>query len=302
VFSLGGFCRRGIRLVFLDSDVLQSMTKQEDDKRHKYAFMMSAHRDAWVKFGRKQFGAQFAKDRAHVRSAFAATSSPEAASKLIKSYFQGPAHVGWMAALKIVWVETGKASIEYMHNFLTGKSYGFKQDDPLIEDIQSTWEQRVSDRIKTSFKDKIKGITDTTQDDVHNTIADGVADGKGHYEIGKLVDDKLDETWPGRGETISRTEAGSAMNRATLEDANAMAPDLYKKWAATMVNTRETHQDADAGDAIPQDEQFDVGDDSMDCPGDESASPEEIINCGCCLLFVPAPDEEKPAPEEPAAE
>jgi hypothetical protein len=292
VFSLGGFCDRGVRLVFLNSNVLQSMTKQEDDKRHRYALMMSAHREEWIAFGRKQFGVQFAKDKAQVHAAFAATSSPEEATKRINSYLKGAASVGWMTALKTVWVETGKASIEYMHNFLTGKSYGFaKQDDPLIEDIQSTWEQRVNDRIKTSFKDKIKGITDTTQDDVHNTIADGIADGKGHYEIGRAVDDKLDETWPGRGETISRTEAGSAMNYSTLEDAKAMAPDLNKVWSTTgMDNVREWHQEAD-GQSVPQDQTFTVMDEDMDCPGDETGSPENVINCSCCLLFEEAPKE-----------
>jgi hypothetical protein len=209
-----------------------------------------------------------------------------------------------------------------MHEFLTGKSafihspesekyawqtvaHWWNEDGTLtilrqeVDDVVGTWEQRVSDRIQSdAFKDKIVGVNETTQNDIRATIADGVEQGKGHYEIGKDVDAKLEQGWPGRGETISRTEAGSAMNRATLEDGQAAAPDLWKKWSATMVNTRDTHQDADAGDAIPQDEQFEVGDYMMDCPGDETAGPEEVINCGCCLLFEPAPEGEVSPSEE----
>jgi hypothetical protein len=196
-----------------------------------------------------------------------------------------------------------------MHAFLTGKDvYVEHKKDDTEEAVLGTWESRVNDRIQSdAFKDKIVGVNDTTQKDVRATIADGVEQGKGHYEIGKDVDAKLEGSWPGRGETISRTEAGSAMNRATLEDGMAAAPDLWKKWSATMVNTRAAHQDADADDPVPQDEPFVVDGEELDCPGDESGSPENIINCGCCVLFVPpleeaAPPEGQTTLEEPPIE
>jgi hypothetical protein len=295
------------------------MTK-EDDRRHKYAFMMSAHRDEWIKFGRKKFGEQFKKDRAQVRAIFAGTSSPEEAAKRTNSYFKGPARNGWRDTFKTVWVETGKASIIYMHEFLTNKSayseeriveiysdlYGYTQFPLLkqeVDEVVGTWESRVNERIQSdAFKDKIVGVNETTQNDIRATIADGVEQGKGHYEIGKDVDAKLEQGWPGRGETISRTEAGSAMNRATLEDGQAAAPDLWKKWSATMVNTRDAHQDADADDPVPQDEPFVVDGEELDCPGDESGSPENIINCGCCVLFVPPLEETAPSGEVPTEE
>ena len=80
------------------------------------------------------------------------------------------------------------------------------------------------------------------------------------------------------------------MNYAGLQDAKAMAGDLNKTWSTTgMDNVRPTHQEVD-GTSIPQDEQFEVGDYMMNCPGDDSAGPEEVVNCACCLLFEPAPE------------
>jgi hypothetical protein len=207
-----------------------------------------------------------------------------------------------------------------MHEFLTNKSayseeriveiysdlYGYTQFPLLkqeVDEVVGTWESRVNERIQSdAFKDKIVGVNETTQNDIRATIADGVEQGKGHYEIGKDVDAKLEQGWRGRGETISRTEAGSAMNRATLEDGQAAAPDLWKKWSATMVNTRDAHQDADADDPVPQDEPFVVDGEELDCPGDESGSPENIINCGCCVLFVPPLEETAPSGEVPTEE
>ena len=51
-----------------------------------------------------------------------------------------------------------------------------------------------------------------------------------------------------------------------------------------MDNVREWHQEAD-GVSVPQDEQFEVDGEMLDCPGDDSGSGSNIINCACCLLF-----------------
>jgi hypothetical protein len=276
------------------------MTK-DDDKRHKYALMMNAHRDEWVKFGLKQFKATFDKDRAAVRSAFAGTSSPEAAIKRLESYFKGPAYNQWETAMKTVWLQTGKATIDYVHSYLTGKTYippdPYRPDLTVTRDAaqdaaQTSWEQRVNDTIKgPAFKDKIKGVNDTTQASIRSTVADGVANGDGHYKIGQAVDDKLTTGWEGRGQTISRTEANSAMNAATHEDGKHAAPDLWKKWASSgMENVRPAHEIADEAEPVSQDDTFIVDDEELDYPGDPMGSPGNIINCACCIYFVDKPE------------
>jgi hypothetical protein len=269
---------------------------KRDDKRHKYALMMGAHRDQWIRFGRKQFTAQHNKDRAAIKHIFDATSTPEAARMRIENYLKTAARQGWTQAVRTVWVETGKASITYMHAFLTGKNLidiaykgVSKQDEEAVAALHGTWEDRVNADILAGG-DKIARITDTEKDQVTKVLADGQDAGLGHYAIGQAVDSKLSETWPGRGETISRTEVNSAMNKATLQDAGASAPDLNKVWATTgMDNVREWHADAD-GQSVPQDEPFDVMGEDMDCPGDDDGSPENVINCACCLQFEPPED------------
>jgi hypothetical protein len=182
-----------------------------------------------------------------------------------------------------------------MHDYLTGnnvhaRNYAgiyIKQDDTEVAPILDSWENRVNSDIKAGG-DKITGITDTEQANVTKAMADGQAAGLGHYEIGQAVDQQLTTTWPGRGETISRTEVNSAMNKATLQDANAAAPDLNKVWSTTgMDNVREWHADAD-GQSVAQSDTFTVMGEDMDCPGDDAGSPENVINCACCLLFEEA--------------
>lgn len=266
-----------------------------DDRRHRYALMMSAHREEWIKYGRKQFTTQHKNDLAAIRAIFAATSQPSAAKIRIDTYLKGPARQGWMMATRAVWIATGHATIRYMHDYLTGnnvhaRNYAgiyIKQDDTEVAPILDSWENRVNSDIKAGG-DKITGITDTEQANVTKAMADGQAAGLGHYEIGQAVDQQLTTTWPGRGETISRTEVNSAMNKATLQDANAAAPDLNKVWSTTgMDNVREWHADAD-GQSVAQSDTFTVMGEDMDCPGDDAGSPENVINCACCLLFEEA--------------
>lgn len=263
------------------------MTK-EDDKRHRYALMMGAHRDEWTNFGRTQFKKPFDKDRSQVRAIFADTSTPDEATKRINSYFKGPARPGWMDATKTVWLETGKATITYMHDYLTGGKlyYTVVVKDPAEDASQQAWIDTVKKKISTSFQGKIAGITDQTEATVRKTIADGVANGDGNSTIGQAVDNILKGSWPGRGETIARTEVNSSMNFSTLNDALFAAPDLQKVWATTgETNVRAWHVDAD-DQHRDQDSPFDVMDEQLDCPGDDAnGSGANVINCACCLLF-----------------
>ena len=268
----------------------ESDKEKKDKKRHEFARMMDAHRQEWDKFGMARLTPVWEKDRKAIRSIFRATSSPAEALERIKSYYTHQAGLGWKLALKSLWVECGKATIHYIHAFVTGKSLmriEVKQDDDELP-VQAAWESRVGTMIQgDAFKDKIVGIDETTQADIRSTIADGVKNGDSHFQIGNAVDGKLGNSWEGRGQTISRTEANSAMNRAYLQDAQAMTPDLNKVWSTTgLDNVREWHQDADA-QSVPQDEPFNVNGEDLDCPGDEDGSPENIINCACTMTLEP---------------
>lgn len=269
---------------------------KRDRKRHQFARLMDAHRQEWDKFGMARLTPVWEKDRKAIRSIFRATSSPETAIEHIKSYYTHQAGLGWKLALKSLWVETGRATIGYIHAFLTGKDVSkpiTKQDVEDVEDIVPDWEQTVNNLIQGSaFKDKIVGIDDTTQDGIRSIIADGIKNGDSHFEIGQAVDSMLGDSWDGRGQTISRTEANSAMNAASLQTMKATVPDLNKTWSTTgLDNVREAHADAD-GQSVPMDDTFDVGGEDLDHPGDPSGSDWNIINCACTILCESASGEE----------
>lgn len=267
------------------------MITKRDDRRYRFALAMDSHRTPWARIAFKQVAKAHKFDRNHVTQIMRATDSREVALEHIKTYFEGQSRVYWANALRIVWKETGKASIAVMHDVLTGKVFFSYYSaitknpvrDPVMRDVAAAWDQFVEDTINVK-ENKVVRITDETYRQVQDVMNQGVEDGATHYETGQQIESYLDETLEARGETISRTEVNSAMNKAMLEDARAMAPDLNKVWACTFLNSRQDHIDAD-GQSIPQSEPFIVGGEEMMEPGDDSASADQIVNCACTMFF-----------------
>ncbi len=170
------------------------MITKRDDRRYRFAIAMASHRTLWARIAFKQVAKAHKFDRNHVTQIMRATDSPEAALEHIKSYFEGQSRVYWANALRIVWKETGKASIAVMHDVLTGKDF-FRDystiteitKDPVREDVQLTWDQFVEDKI-TSRANKVVGVTHTTYEQIQDVIAQGVKDGSTHYEIGQQIE------------------------------------------------------------------------------------------------------------------
>jgi hypothetical protein len=266
------------------------MITKRDDRRYRFALAMDSYRTLWARIAFKQVAKAHKFDRNHVTLIMRRTDSSETALERIKTYFEGQSRVYWANTLRIVWKETGKASIAVMHDVLTGKDF-FKDysiitettNDPVREGVQLTWDQFVEDKI-TSRADKVVGVTDTTYRQIQDVMAQGVMDRSTHYEIGQQIESKLDDLLAAEGETIARTEVNSAMNAAMLEDARAIAPDLNKVWACTFLNSRQDHVDAD-GQSVPQSEPFMIGGEEMMEPGDDSASAHQIVNCACTMFF-----------------
>ena len=266
------------------------MVTKRDDMRYRFAIVMESHRTLWARIAFKQVAKAHKFDLNHVTQIMRATDSAQAALELIKSYFEVQSRVYWANALRIVWKETGKASITVMHDFLTGK-YFFGDystiteiaKDPVREHVQLSWDQFVEDKI-TSRTNKVLGVTHATYEQIQEIFTKGVKDGSTHYEIGQQIESKLDEFWKAQSETIARTEVNSAMNAAMLEDAKAMAPDLNKVWACMFLNSRQDHMDAD-GQSVPQSEPLIVGGEEMMEPGDDLASADQIVNCTCSIFF-----------------
>jgi len=266
------------------------MITKRDDRRYRFAIAMASHRTLCARIALKQVAKAHKFDRNHVTQIMRATDSSEAALEHINSYFEGQSRVYWANALRIIWKETGKASIAVMHDVLAGKDFFSDYSmiteitkDPVRDGVQLTWDQLVEDKI-TSRTNKVVGVTHATYEQIQDIMAKGVKNGSTHYEIGQQIESNLDEVWKALSENISRTEVNSAMNAAMLEDTKAMAPDLNKVWACTFLNSRQDHMDAD-GQSVPQSEPFVVGGEEMMEPGDDSASADQIVNCACTIFF-----------------
>ena len=99
-----------------------------------------------------------------------------------------------------------------------------------------------------------------------------------------------------RADTIARTETHNASMYAMQENAKRVSRDndivLMKRWLPVEDSrTRETHNDMITHPDVIMEGYFDVerisgGFDSMDRPGDPSASAENTINCRCTLQYI----------------
>lgn len=95
-----------------------------------------------------------------------------------------------------------------------------------------------------------------------------------------------------RAEMIARTEVTHISNIAAEESARETGIDLVKTWIHTRDDrTRDAHRNVPTK-PIKSFEKFIVGGVKMDRPGDPAGGLRNIINCRCCIVFLPADDYE----------
>jgi uncharacterized protein with gpF-like domain len=142
--------------------------------------------------------------------------------------------------------------------------------------------------VKTESLRKAQMISDTDSDDVRNVIQKGIDAGEGVATIARGIRDVTGLT-PFRAATVARTETHNAATFGSVETARAAEQDigivLVKEWLATRDDrTRPEHKAAD-GQQTDLGGRFDVGGETLDRPGDPSASPDNVINCRCALAY-----------------
>ncbi|MDP4147363.1 MAG: phage portal protein [Bacillota bacterium] len=150
----------------------------------------------------------------------------------------------------------------------------------------------VSKMIKSKLM-KIKNINQTTKDNVADLIQEAYESDEGFSinQITKQIDEMPDFD-QARARTIAQTETLSSLNIATSQ-AYVQNKDLIdgKAWLSNGDSkTRPAHlqasMDYTEDSAIPVDDYFTVGGEDCLCPGDESLSAENVVNCRCCMAPV----------------
>lgn len=136
-------------------------------------------------------------------------------------------------------------------------------------------------------------VSSTAQATLTNTIrqfmADPVFQSGGEVVQAKMLRQKFDYLADYQAKRIVRTEATNAANYATEQAAlNLFAgQDMTKTWKSGYdARVRPAHQAAN-NQTVPFNSKFSVGGESLQRPGDPSASASNRINCRCAMIVLP---------------
>lgn len=170
-----------------------------------------------------------------------------------------------------------------------------------IEVLRARGKNRRSLLLQARSLKTFQGVSITTTDEVIDVIKQGVKDQKNIREITRNISKRFSEFGPARAEKIARTEvltASSLGKAAALQDAASTGLEMVKVWLTAgdtrvrghPTNLRPKHANHFRlqGAIANKDEPFDNG---LQYPRDVKARrPDEVINCRCDFLIVPAED------------
>jgi HK97 family phage portal protein len=185
--------------------------------------------------------------------------------------------VGFMALVREILIEQG----DYTLDFLGVGGHLNLSSDPALEFLQ------------TQGADLIKGINETTRDQLRATLAEGFEAGEGIGPLKVRVKKVFKLAIDNRAEMIARTESLRASNFATVEAYRQSGVVVAKQWLTTRLpNVCPMCADLEgkiigvnedyfkAGDTITAgDETLKIGDIDID-------APPLHVNCGCTTIPV----------------
>jgi len=150
--------------------------------------------------------------------------------------------------------------------------------------VENLFASLMAEWITTQALAKAERISSTDTDEIRSVIDAGVTAGESVNTIAANIR-KVSQQTPYRAALIARTETHNAATYGSLQTARQAEQEfgvtLQKVWLATNDDrTRQSHIDAD-GQAVGLDQMFNVDGVYMDRPGDDSAPPDQTINCRC---------------------
>ena len=169
------------------------------------------------------------------------------------------------------------------------------------EAITKSEEEMISDAITIAINDylateiglTIKAIGNTTKARIQRlleTLVPEILDsGIGGGAAQTALRDAVKSAWHRdryfRTERIVRTEVNKASNWGSLKGVQSTGIAHYKVWLAAFVqNSREDHMEAD-NQKVDIDDDFIVGPDYLQYPGDPAGIASNTINCLCSMTY-----------------
>ena len=144
--------------------------------------------------------------------------------------------------------------------------------------------------------EKVTQINDTTLTKLQTALGDLIPQSLEFEEMASRLMKDFDFSIQ-RAMMISRTEVGNSMNEAKFKGKDdikeELGEEIWKIWIHRgSKNPRDWHLKLDDGKAIHEDAFWSVETPSsgftekMDRPHDSSASAENVINCGCEVMYI----------------
>ncbi len=153
-----------------------------------------------------------------------------------------------------------------------------------------------SDYVGRVLAKKVTQINDTTLGELQNSLGDLIPQSLEFEEMANRLMNGFDFSMQ-RAMMISRTEVGNAMNEAKFKGKDdikdELGEEIWKIWIHRgSKNPRDWHLYLDNGKAIHDNDVWRVEKPStgftepMSRPHDPTASAENVINCGCEVMYV----------------
>lgn len=167
-----------------------------------------------------------------------------------------------------------------------------------INDRENVWDETFAAMGNQVGRSRIISVQGTALTTIEKLLLQFSKDpefmGLGVEQKARIIRKKIEGISQYQAERIVRTEAIMAANSATVQSADDFfGKNNYDKiWNhGGTRDPRSTHIALD-GTRIPADEKFNVGGELMSQPGEYTASPGNVINCGCSVTVVEKEEKE----------
>lgn len=163
----------------------------------------------------------------------------------------------------------------------TAYKYGFS--DTLVKFEFAPNSDATKKALEAYAAAKVKGITDTTLDQLRDVLIKAFEEEVAITEITQRITEKFAEIEAGRAETIARTETLTAVSlgrEAKRQETREQFPEVkfLKMWISAQDDkVRDSHADLD-GQSVEVDAEFKSG---LRFPRDPNGDASEVINCRC---------------------
>lgn len=189
-----------------------------------------------------------------------------------------------------------RGALEEWHLYLPAE--GKSPDvDALRAKLPASVDDEIDDFLKRSFKQPWwKDVPVRIREQAEDAVRAGLDKGEPTEAVVDRLTIALEDGNRSRAENVARTETTGALNaghEASRKELAEMGLITGKEWLSLEdKDTREDHADAN-GQRVKMDEQFEVGGEKCDYPGDQVLSPGQRCNCRCVSVSTfDAPEDE----------